>query len=117
MRLKKKNWFVTALKPVSLVLLLSLVFGIVWLRSSVVSLEYSLSSLETKRSELMRDRKVLIAEQANLLYIGRIQSVASNGTGLGFPDRARVVFVKASGQPDTYRASLTIGDNAQQKER
>ncbi len=94
------------LKPASLLMLLFMIFGIVWLRSSVVSLEYSLSILEAKKSELMREKKVLAAEQANLLYIGRLQSVASNGTGFEFPDRVRVVYVKSSRKNDIYKASF-----------
>jgi hypothetical protein len=113
MRRRKNNWFIALLKPVSLLTLLFMVFGIVWLRSSVVSLEYSLSNLEKKRAELMREKKGLAAEQANLLYIGRLQSVASNGTGFEFPDRVRVVYVKASGKSDIYKASLTVGDKSQ----
>ena len=113
MRRRKKNWFIAFLKPVSLLMLLFMIFGIVWLRSSVVSLEYSLSNLEKKKSELMREKKVLAAEQANLLYIGRLQSIASNGAGFEFPDRVRVVYVRASGKSDIYKASLTVGDKSQ----
>lgn len=112
MRRRKKNWFIALLKPVSLLMLLFMIFGIVWLRSSVVSLEYSLSNLDKKKSELMKERKVLAAEQANLLYIGRLQSVASNGTVFEFPDRVRVVYVKESGKSDIYKASLTVADKA-----
>jgi cell division protein FtsL len=106
MRLRKQSWYISFLKPVLLVALLFLIFGIVWLRSSVVSLEYSLSNLEQKRTKLMRERKLLAAEQANLLYIGRLQNVASNGMGLGFPDRVRVVYVNTSPEHDMYRASF-----------
>jgi hypothetical protein len=113
MRRRKKNWFITLLKPASLLLLLFMIFGIIWLRSSVVSLEYSLSNLEKKKSDLMSEKKALAAEQANLLYIGRLQGVASNGTGFEFPDRVRVVYVRASGKSDIYKASLTVGEKAQ----
>ncbi|MGD0281997.1 MAG: hypothetical protein ABSB95_06510 [Dissulfurispiraceae bacterium] len=106
MRRRKQNRVISLLKPVSLLLLLFLIFVIVWLRSSVVSLEYSLSNLENRRAELTRERKLLAAEQANLLYIGRLQSVASNGTGFGFPDRVRVVYVNASPGRDMYKASF-----------
>jgi len=113
MRRRKKNWFIAFLKPVSLLMLLFMIFGIVWLRSSVVSLEYSLSNLEKRKSELVREKKELAAEQANLLYIGRLQTVASNGTGFEFPDRVRVVYVRAPGKSDIYKASLTVGDKSQ----
>jgi hypothetical protein len=111
MRRVKQSWFISFLKPASLVALLFLIFGIVWLRSGVVSLEYSLSSLENKRSALMRERKELAAEETNLLYIGRLRSVASNGIGLGFPDRVRVVYVRTSPDAGVYRASLRIKES------
>jgi len=110
MRRPKQSWFISFLKPVLLVVLLFLVFGVVWLRSSVVSLEYSISSLEKKRSELMRESKTLAAEQANLLYIGRIRSVAFNGIGLEFPDRVRVVYVNTAPDRGFYRASFHPGE-------
>ena len=113
MRFRKEKWFVSLLKPVSLLLLLFMVFGIVWLRSSVVSLEYSLSNLEKKRSDIIKENKVLAAEQANLLYIGRIQTMASNGTGFEFPDRVRVVYVNTSGARDVYTASLAVDNKVQ----
>lgn len=111
MRHRKGNPVIGMLKPASILLLLFLIFGIVWLRSSVVSLEYSLSGLEKKRAELMRERKTLSAEQANLLYIGRLRSVAFNGIGLGFPDRVRVVYVKTPADTGVYRASFHAGDS------
>jgi hypothetical protein len=114
MRCRKGNGFISVLKPLSIALLLFMVFGIVWLRSSVVSLEYSLSNLEKKKSGIMKENKTLAAEQANLLYVGRLQNVASNGAGLEFPDRVRVVYVNTSGKPNVYTASLTVGNNGQQ---
>ncbi|MBI3591960.1 MAG: hypothetical protein HY099_00465 [Nitrospirae bacterium] len=109
---RKRNRFACLVKPFSSVLLLFLIFGIVWLRSSVVSLEYSLSNLEKKKMELTRDKKALMAEQANLLYIGRLESVAANGAGLGFPDRVRVVYVKKAKNKEAYRASLMLGNES-----
>ncbi len=109
MMLRKRNRFFCLLKPLSVMLLLFLVFSMVWLRSSVVSLEYRLGNLEKKKAELMRDRKLLAAEQANLLYVGRLQAVAADGAGLTFPDRVRVVYVAKAKDKEALKASLRIG--------
>lgn len=114
MRCRKGNWFISLMKPASLVLLLFMIFGIVWLRSSVVTLEYSLSNLEKKKSVIMKENKALAAEQANLLYVGRLQNVvASNGAALEFPDRVRVVYVNTSGKGNVYTASLAVSNKVQ----
>lgn len=105
MRCRRRSWFVGVLKPLSIVMLLFMIFTIVWLRSSVVSLEYRLSSLEKKKVELARDRKLLLAERSNLLAIGRLENTAA-GSGFAFPDRMRVVYVKKGGDSNTYKASL-----------
>ncbi len=109
MSLRKRSRFIGLLKPVSVAVLLFLIFAIVWLRSSVVSLEYSLSNFEKKRMELMRDKKILVAEQANLLYVGRLQNVAVDGSGLAFPDRVKVIYVAKAKDEEALRTSLRIG--------
>lgn len=106
---RKENRLICLLKPVSVVLLLLSIFTIVWLRSSFVSLEYSISSLEKKRTELMRDRKLLAAERAGLLSVERFEKVANstvNG-GFAFPDRVKVVYVKRAKDKEPYMASFT----------
>ncbi|HEX8947330.1 MAG TPA: hypothetical protein VF790_00125 [Dissulfurispiraceae bacterium] len=106
---RKRNRFVVLLKPLSVLLLLFLVFGVVWLRSSVVSLEYKLRKLEERKAELLRDKKVLVAEQANLLYIGRLQSASVDGAALTFPDRVKVVYVAKAQDKEALKASLRVG--------
>lgn len=105
---RKRNRFVALLKPLSVMLLLFLVFGVVWLRSSVVSLEYKLRKLEERKAELLRDKKVLVAEQANLLYIGRLQNASVDGTALTFPDRMKVVYVAKAQDKEALKASLKV---------
>lgn len=109
MSLRKRSRFIAVLKPLSVAALLFLVFAVVWLRSSVVSLEYGLSKLEKKKMELTRDKKILLAEQANLLYVGRLQSAAANGSELAFPDRVKVIYVAKARDKEALKTSLRAG--------
>ncbi len=102
---KRKNRFLRFLKPLSLAVTLALLFGVVWLRSTVVSIEYKLSELEGTKKILARDNKLLAADRAKLSSIGRF-----DGTGHGFiiPDRVQVVYVKQAGAGDAYKASYSV---------
>lgn len=105
----RKNKIIEILKPLSIVMLLLSIFSIVWLRSSFVSLEYSISSLEKKKAVLMKNRKMLTAERANLSSVERFEKVAGNGIVNGrftFPDRVKVVYVKKAKDNEPYRASF-----------
>ncbi|MGE5239443.1 MAG: hypothetical protein ACM3ON_11640 [Chloroflexota bacterium] len=93
------------LKPLSLVMTLALLFGVVWLRSTVVSLEYKLSELECTQKILARDNKLLAADKAKLSSIGRFDST---GHGFIIPDRVQVVYVKQAGAGDAYKASYSV---------
>ena len=108
--IRRKNRFVELLKPLSIMLLLFSIFGTVWLRSGIVSLEYRLSRLENKKKELMRDTKVMLAERANLLSVERFEKVAMDGTGFTFPDRVRVVFVKKANEQEPHKTSLLASE-------
>lgn len=100
----RRNKLIFILKPFSIILLLVSVFTIVWLRSSFVSIEYSISSLEKKKTSLMRDRKAFAAERASLLSVERFEKVAASG--FSFPNRVRVVYVKKEKDKEPYRASF-----------
>jgi len=85
-------------KPLFFVLLLSGIFGIVWLRSSILTMEYTISELETKKMERLREAKMLLAERAVLLSMQKVERTAVKTLGLVFPDRTRVVQVKGVAQ-------------------
>ncbi|MCL4536381.1 MAG: hypothetical protein M1610_02150 [Nitrospirae bacterium] len=106
---RRENRLIYLLKPISVVLLLFSIFSIVWLRSSFVSLEYRISSLEKKKTVLMRDMKMLAADRANLMSVERFEKVANNGTvngGFAFPDRVKVVHVKKAKDKESYMAAF-----------
>jgi len=86
------------LKPLFVVFFLGGIFGIVWLRSSILTMEYSISELECRKMERLREAKMLLAERAMLLSMQKIEKTAVRSLGLVFPDRTRVVYVKGAAQ-------------------
>jgi len=122
MRMKAEGSLSSILyKPFFILLLLGGLFSLIWLRSSIVSMTYSLRTLEEKSMEARRDMKVLMAERANLMAVSRVSSTLNNGvhTGAGLgsmaesgyvmPDRARVVTVRKNSSAEPRKASLRIG--------
>lgn len=89
------SWF---LKPLLGIFLLGGIFGIVWLRSSIVTMEYTISELEGKKMERLREAKMLLAERSMLLSMQKVEKTAVRSLGLVFPDRTRVVYVKGAAQ-------------------
>ena len=94
--------------PLSVVLLLLGIFGIVWLRSNLVSLEYTISELEKKRLDTLRETKRLMAEKSTLLSLKKVEKTAVVSLGLTFPDRAKVVSVRER-VAGPYKASYRPG--------
>jgi len=104
-------------KPLCVIILLFGLFGLVWLRSSVVSISYDLHSLEEKKLAAIRDTKMLLADRARLISLANID-VTFQGKVKGdykpvsgeyvFPDRVKVIHVKKHKGPETYKASLEI---------
>lgn len=68
-------------------------FGIVWLRSNIVSTEYSISELENRKMAKMRETKMLMAERAAVLSMKKAEKRIVSELGLTFPDRKKVLYV------------------------
>ncbi len=104
-------------KPLCMVLLLFGLFGLIWLRSNVVSLAYELRSLEEKKIAALKDMKSSLAERASLMSLEKIdasfkgsvqgETVYAN-SGYVFPDRVRVVHIKQNRRPESLKASLEL---------
>ncbi|TAN43635.1 MAG: hypothetical protein EPN25_00145 [Nitrospirae bacterium] len=117
-------------RPLCVLLLLAGLFFMIWLRSSIVTLTYTLRTIEERATEARKDTKKLLAERAQLMSVSKVtsslQTVAQNTTqnkalrtpddrhyvtaGYVTPDRTKVVHVKKDKGPEPYRASLTTGD-------
>jgi len=98
--------FSIILRPLLIALLLVGVFGLVYLRSSVMTLEYCLGDLEKTRRNYLRERKMLLAEKTSLLSFERVEASLSRSRGFVLPDRIRVIHVKNRKETLPYNASL-----------
>jgi len=95
------------LKPFLIILLLVGVFGLVYLRSNFLQLEYNLGELEKKKMHCLRDRKMLFAEKTGLLSFARLESSPSDHQeGFVLPDRLKVVHIGKQGKSLPHQASL-----------
>jgi len=103
----RKSRMVSAMKAISVLLIVISVFSIVWLRASVTSLEYKLSSLEKVKMEALRNQKSLVAQKAGLMTLARVEKADLTGMGFSFPERKRVVYVKAGDFKGPYKASYS----------
>ncbi len=104
-------------KPLCAVILLLGLFGLIWLRSSVVAIAYDLRNLEENKMGSLNDRNILLAERAKLMSIEKIDASFRGSTqgnaGLAagenmFSNRVRVIHIKRNAVPGPYRASLTV---------
>jgi cell division protein FtsL len=82
------------------------VFSLVWLRTTVVNLEYELSQLENQKKALLREGKLLSAERANLYSAGKIEEIAIKHLGMSFPKRDKIFFVRRIAGAVPYKASI-----------
>jgi hypothetical protein len=94
------------LKPLLIALLLLGVFGLVYLRSGVMRLEYSLGDLEKIKMNYLRERKMLLAEKTSLLSFERLDASLGGSQGFVFPDRVKVIHIKKQKGSLPYKASL-----------
>lgn len=106
-------------KPLCVVILLSGLFGLIWLRSGVVTTAYDLRNLEEKKMASLTDRKMLLAQRATLMSLekidasfrGSVQGNARLAAGENmFSNRVRVIHIKRNSVPGTYKASLQVRD-------
>jgi len=91
---KMLSYFV---KAILVVLIISGVFGLVYLRSSITAVEYRIGKLEEEKAKALREKKSLIAERASALSIQEVEVRGIRLAGLGFPDRKNFLYVKREG--------------------
>ena len=121
MRRSQNDFLSVIYKPVCIIILLFGLFGLVWLRSNVVSIAYDLRTLEEKRMASQKETKMLLAGRSKVISLASIGSalqVRGQGqdkgdykqvsSGYVFPDRVKVIHVKRHRGPETYKASFEI---------
>jgi hypothetical protein len=106
MRKTRTNLVTFLLKPFLIAMLLVGVFGLVYLRSNFMELEYSLGELEKKKMQCLRDRKMLFAEKTSQLSFARLESSANDQEGFILPDRLKVVHISRQTRSLPQQVSL-----------
>ncbi|MBI4685031.1 MAG: hypothetical protein HY755_07510 [Nitrospirae bacterium] len=92
--------------PVVIIFLLLGVFSLIWLRSNVKAVEYDIGLLSNKRMEVLKERKMLMAEKASILAIQNIKHANDGQLAMVFPDRIKVFYVKKGENSAPYRVSM-----------
>jgi hypothetical protein len=98
--------FSFVLKPFLILLLIVGVFGLVYLRSNFLTLEYSFGELEKKRMNCLKEQKMLLAEKTSLLSFAKLESSRGSTGGFVLPDRVKVIHISKEKRYLPYRASL-----------
>ncbi len=101
---RQRSIFLRFMLPVLVVLLFASVFGLVWLRSQITSVEYRIGRMQGQKLEAMKEEKVLVARMASLLSLKQVEA---RNLELQFPDRQKVVYVRREKGGVPYTASLT----------
>ena len=81
-------------------------FSIIWLRATVVNIEYEIGDLDRMRADLLRESKMVVAQRANFYSTGKIEKVALKRLGMTMPVRQNVFYVKRRVVAGPYRASM-----------
>ncbi len=106
-----------AYKPFIGILVVAGLFGLVWLRSSVVSMAYDIRTLEENKTASLKEMKILLAERSSLMSVAHLGS-SMRGRGksgmqlakgeLVFPDRVRVVHVRQGSIADPKQVAFSM---------
>ena len=65
-------------------------FSIVWLRAAVLNMEYELGELDMLKSDLVGERKMMVAKRASFYSTEKIEKVAIKRLGMIMPERHNV---------------------------
>ncbi|MBI5409016.1 MAG: cell division protein FtsL [Nitrospirae bacterium] len=81
-------------------------FAIIWLKAAVVNLEYELGELDKKRADLIRERKMVVAQRASFYSTEKIEKAAVTSLGMTLPVRGNVFYVKRTQAAVPVKASM-----------
>ena len=81
-------------------------FAIIWLKAAVVNLKYELGELDKMKADLVRERKMAVAQRANFYSTEKIEKVAMGRLGMTLPMRENVFYVKRTLAAGPYKASM-----------
>ncbi len=102
----RKSIFLFIFKPLLIVILIAGIFSLVYLRSSVLKLEYNIAELEKKKVECLKERKMLIAQKTNLISFWKLETALNKSQGFVIPDRIKVIQVNKSQNTLPHKTSM-----------
>ena len=81
-------------------------FAVVYLRSSFITLEYSVASLEKQKNSFLKERKMLLAQKSGFLGFDKLGASLNKGQKFIIPDRLRVIHIQKAQRYLPHKASL-----------
>jgi hypothetical protein len=103
--MKQRDRFLSwAFRSFLVVLLIVGVFGLVYLRSNYLKMEYCLGDLEKKRMQALREKKLLLAEKTSLVAFAKLETPQAGTDGFVLPDRIKVIHVDRQKKSMPYKA-------------
>lgn len=113
-RMKRTGgWFLLRLSI--LLYLIAGLFSLIWLRTTIVNMEYEIGELNTQKVVLLREEKLLMAERASLYSAMKIEDIATNGLGMNLPDRENIYYVKRTREAGVYTTSIPASERVSDK--
>lgn len=89
-----------------IILLIFSVFCLVYIRSGVLKLEYSLGELEKMKMEHLKERKLLFAKKTSLISFKKLETSLNNKNTFVLPDRIKVIHADKEKRYMPYKTSL-----------
>lgn len=108
-RYAKRNIRWELIKVFFLLFVFTGVFALIWLRTTVVNLEYEISELGKQKMELMREERFTSTEKANYYSVEKIEKNAIKRLGMSLPEREKIFFVKKVRGAAPYKVSIKSG--------
>ena len=96
----------TFLKLGMIVYLGMCLFSIVWLRAAVLNMEYEMGELDMLKSDLVGERKMMVAKRAHFYSTEKIEKVATKRLGMSMLERHNVYYVKRTSAAVPFKASM-----------
>ena len=77
-----------------------------YLRSSFITLEYSVASLEKQKNSYLKERKMLLAQKSGFLGFDKLGASLNKDQKFIIPDRLRVIHIQQAQRYMPHKASL-----------
>lgn len=102
----EENKYLFIFKIFLIVLLIGSLFCLVYVRSSVLKLEYRIGELEKIKKDCLKERKLLLAEKTTLISFKSLETSLNKKNPFIIPDRIKVIHIDKQKRYVPYKTSL-----------